>query len=75
MNIDFSMTGLSFCLLVGITLLMFGICLFIMQNPIKHLKRFTARDYLIFSLIIVLAVGGTVMTVLGIIHAAAVINW
>ncbi len=74
MKIDFSMTGISFILLAGITMLMLGICLLFMQNPIKNIKRFTARDYLIFSIIVILAIAGAVMTVLGVVQALNVIN-
>lgn len=74
MRIDFSMTGISFILLAGITMLMLGICFLFMQDPIKNIKHFTARDYLIFSIIVILTVAGAAMTILGVVQALTVIN-
>ena len=72
--IDFTMSGINICLLIGIVLLLQGICFLVMQNPFKNLKKFGVRDYIIFSLILCFVVAGIVLTVLGVINAVGLIS-
>lgn len=69
MGIDFTMTGLNLCLLIGIVLLLLSVCLLIMQNPIKNKNKMTVRDYIILAFILCCVIGGSVLTVLGFIDA------
>ena len=72
--IDFTMNGINICLLIGIVLLLQGICFLFMQNPFKNIKKFGVRDYIIFALILCFVVVGIVLTVLGIINAVGLIS-
>lgn len=74
MGIDFSMTGLNISLLLGVVLLLQGICLLVLQNPIKKIKKFTVRDYIILGLIICFMIGGIILTVSGITSALSAIE-
>ena len=67
--IDFTMGGLNLTLLIGVVLLLQGICLFFMQNPIKKLKHFEIRDFIIFGIILVMITLGVALTVIGIMTA------
>ena len=69
MMIDFTMGGLNLTLLIGVVLLLQGICLFFMQNPIKKLKHFEIRDFIIFGIILVMITLGVALTVIGITSA------
>lgn len=69
MGIDFTMTGLNLCLLIGVVLLLLSVCLLIMQNPIKNKNKMTVRDYIISAFILCCVIGGIVLTVLGFIDA------
>ena len=73
MNIDFSMTGINLALVCGIALLLQGICFLMMQNPFKNIKKFRARDYFIFALILCFIVAGAVVTVIGIVNAGGLL--
>ena len=42
--IDFTMNGINICLLIGIVLLLQGICFLFMQNPFKNIKKFGVRE-------------------------------
>lgn len=74
MGIDFTMTGLNLCLLIGVVLLLLGVCLLIMQNPIKNKNKMTVRDYIILAFILCCVIGGIVLTVLGFIDAFNIIK-
>lgn len=69
--IDFTMNGINICLLLGIVLLLQGICFLIMQNPFKRIKKFGVRDYIIFALILCFIIVGITVTIFGIINAVA----
>ncbi len=64
--IDFTMGGLNLALLIGIVILLQGICLFFMQNPFKKIKHFEIRDFIIFGIILVMITLGAVLTAVGI---------
>lgn len=72
--IDFSMTGLNLLLIIGIVLLLQGICFLIMQNPFQKIRKFGVRDYILFALILCFIVAGIVCTVLGTIQAFQLIG-
>lgn len=72
--IDFSMTGLNLLLIIGIVLLLQGICFLIMQNPFQKIHKFGVRDYILFALILCFIVAGIVCTVLGTIQAFQMIG-
>ena len=72
--IDFTMNGINICLLMGIVLLLQGICFLFMQNPFKNFKKFGVRDYILFALILCFVVAGIVLTILGIINAVGMIS-
>ncbi len=74
MRIDFSMTGLNICLLIGIVMLLFSTCMLLMQRPIKNRKKLTVRDYFILGFILLFAVAGIVLTTLGFIDAFSVMT-
>ena len=67
--IDFTMGGLNLTLLIGVVLLLQGVCLFFMQNPIKKIKHFEIRDFIIFGIILVMITLGVALTVGGITYA------
>ena len=67
--IDFTMGGLNLTLLIGVVLLLQGVCLFFMQNPIKKVKHFEIRDFIIFGIILVMITLGVALTVIGITSA------
>ena len=67
--IDFTMGGLNLTLLIGVVLLLQGVCLFFMQNPIKRIKHFEIRDFIIFGIILVMITLGVALTVVGITTA------
>ena len=69
MMIDFTMGGLNLTLLIGVVLLLQGVCLFFMQNPIKKVKHFEIRDFIIFGIILVMITLGVALTVIGITSA------
>ena len=69
MMIDFTMGGLNLMLLIGVVLLLQGVCLFFMQNPIKRIKHFEIRDFIIFGIILVMITLGVALTVVGITTA------
>ena len=69
MGIDFTMGGLNICLLMGIVVLLEGICLFVFQNPLKKFKRFSVRDIIIFGIILSLVLVGITLTTVGIVSA------
>ena len=69
MEIDFTMGGLNICLLIGIVVLLEGICLFVFQNPVKKFKRFSVRDFIIFGIILSLVLVGITLTTVGIVSA------
>ncbi|MBR6050352.1 MAG: hypothetical protein IKP68_04005 [Clostridia bacterium] len=69
MMIDFTMGGLNLTLLIGVVLLLQGVCLFFMQNPIKRIKHFEIRDFIIFGIILVMITLGVALTVVGITTA------
>ncbi len=69
MKIDFTMGGLNFILLIGIVILLQGICLLFMQNPFKKIKHFGLRDYILLGIILVLIVVGIICVVSGILSA------
>lgn len=71
--IDFTMTGLNLLLIIGIVLLLQGVCFLIMQNPFKNFRKFGVRDYILFALILCFVVAGIVCTVLGTIGAVQMI--
>ena len=70
MNIDFSMTEINLPLICGIVLLLQGICLLVMQNPFKNIRKFKAKDYIIFVLILCFVIIGVVLTAIGVGMAA-----
>ena len=74
MNINFSMTGINLALICGIALLLQGICFLIMQNPFKNIKKFRARDYIIFALVLCFNVAGVVLTVIGVVNAVSLLT-
>lgn len=74
MNIDFSMTGINLALICGIALLLQGICFLIMQNPFKNIKKFRARDYIIFALVLCFNIAGVVLTVIGVVNAVSLLT-
>lgn len=47
--IDFTMTGLNLCLIIGIVLLLQGVCFLLMQNPFRKIRKFGVRDYILFT--------------------------
>lgn len=67
--IDFTMGGLNLTLLIGVVLLLQGVCLFFMQNPFKKIKHFEIRDFIIFGIILVMITLGVALTVVGITTA------
>ena len=67
--IDFTMGGLNLTLLIGVVLLLQGVCLFFMQSPIKKIKHFEIRDFIIFGIILVMITLGVALTVIGIMTA------
>ena len=67
--IDFTMGGLNLALLIGVVLLLQGVCLFFMQNPFKKIKHFEIRDFIIFGIILVMITLGVALTVVGITTA------
>ena len=67
--IDFTMTGLNLCLIIGIVLLLQGICFLLMQNPFKNIRKFGVRDYILFALILCITVAGIACTVIGTVDA------
>ena len=69
MMIDFTMGGLNLTLLIGVVLLLQGVCLFFMQSPIKKIKHFEIRDFIIFGIILVMITLGVALTVIGIMTA------
>lgn len=69
MKIDFTMTGLNLSLLFGLVLVLQTICVLIMQNPFKHIRKFTARDFIVFAINICIGVLGIVLIVTGFITA------
>jgi len=69
MKIDFTMSGMNFLLFLGIALVLQGICILAMQSPIKKWKHFVLKDFIIFSIALILIVGGIVATVFGLISA------
>ncbi len=69
MMIDFTMGGLNLTLLIGVVLLLQGVCLFFMQNPFKKIKHFEIRDFIIFGIILVMITLGVALTVVGITSA------
>lgn len=69
MMIDFTMGGLNLTLLIGVVLLLQGVCLFFMQNPFKKIKHFEIRDFIIFGIILVMITLGVALTVVGITTA------
>lgn len=69
MKIDFSMSGLNILLLIGIVLLLQAVCLLIMQNPVKRIKKFVVRDYIILAIILCIGAVGIVCTVIGMVQA------
>ena len=69
MGIDFTMGGLNICLLMGIVVLLEGICLFVFQNSVKKFKRFSVRDFIIFGIILSLVLVGITLTTVGIVSA------
>lgn len=74
MKIDFSMTGLNLPILFGLVLLLQSICVLIMQNPIKRIHNFTARDYVVLAINICIGILGVVLTTIGFITAFRVIG-
>ena len=69
MMIDFTMGGINLTLLIGVVLLLQGVCLFFMQSPIKKIKHFEIRDFIIFGIILVMITLGVALTVIGIMTA------
>lgn len=67
--IDFTMTGLNLCLIIGIVLLLQGVCFLLMQNPFRKIRKFGVRDYILFALILCITVVGIVCTVIGAVDA------
>ena len=67
--IDFTMTGLNLCLIIGIVLLLQGICFLLMQNPFKKIRKFGVRDYILFALILCITIAGIVCTVIAAVDA------
>lgn len=68
--IDFSMSGINFLILLGVAVLLEGLCLLILQNPFKNWKRFVAKDFIIFAFETVLIIIGLVCLILGFVNAA-----
>ena len=69
MKIDYTMNGLNILLLCGVVILFTGICFLVMQNPFRNIKKFRAKDYILFGVILAMICAGIVCTVLGIINA------
>lgn len=69
MKIDFTMSGMNFLLFLGLILILMGVCLLALQNPIKRWKHFVVRDYIYFSVFIGFIIGGIVAFVFGLISA------
>lgn len=74
MRIDFTMGGINLMLLIGIVILLQGICFLIMQNPFKKIKRFSARDFILFGIIICLITVGLALTVVGLLNMFRIIG-
>lgn len=69
MKIDFTMSGMNFLLFLGLILILMGVCLLALQNPIKRWKHFVVRDFIYFSVFIGFIIGGIVAFVFGLISA------
>ena len=69
MKIDYTMNGLNILLLCGVVILFTGICFLVMQNPFRNIKKFRAKDYILFGVTLAMICAGIVCTVLGIINA------
>ena len=74
MGIDFTMTGMNFLLFLGIALILQGMCILLLQNPIKRWEHFVGKDFIIFGFSFVIIVGGIVATVFGVINAITLIT-
>ncbi len=72
MGIDFTMTGMNFLLFLGIALVLQGICILVLQNPIKRWKHFVVKDFIIFGFSLLILIGGIVATIFGAINAISV---
>ncbi len=72
MGIDFTMTGMNFLFFLGIALVLQGICILVLQNPIKRWKHFVVKDFIIFGFSLLILIGGIVATVFGAINAISV---
>ena len=72
MGIDFTMTGMNFLLFLGIALVLQGICILVLQNPIKRWRHFVVKDFIIFGFSLLILIGGIVATVFGAINAISV---
>lgn len=69
MKIDFTMSGMNFLLFLGLILILMGVCLLALQNPIKRWKHFVVRDYIYFSVFIGFIIAGIAAFVFGLISA------
>lgn len=69
MGIDFSMSGLNMALIAGLALMLEGVCVLVLQNPLKNHKHFVVRDYIILGIALAAVIGGFVSLVIGIIQA------
>ena len=69
MKIDFTMSGMNFLLFLGLILILMGVCLLALQNPIKRWKHFVVRDFICFSVFIGFIIGGIAAFVFGLISA------
>ena len=69
MKIDFTMSGMNFLLFLGLILILIGVCLLALQNPIKRWKHFVVRDFIYFSVFIGFIIGGIAAFVFGLISA------
>ena len=69
MKIDFTISGMNFLLFLGLILILMGVCLLALQNPIKRWKHFVVRDFIYFSVFIGFIIGGIVAFVFGLISA------
>ena len=69
MGINFSMDGMSLLLILGILLVLSGLHMFILLQPIKRRNSFRTRDYILLGITACIAIAGIVCLVIGIIKA------
>lgn len=63
--IDFTMSGLNATLIVGLALLLEGLCLLILMHPIKRRKHFAMRDYILLGFAIAVTLSGAITFIIG----------